>query len=132
LWYTRDIVRLDRPDRTTVHTYPRHDLLENLVAHARDPDVDLLVPLAATRPFMEVVEAVASAPDPSNISPSVLTVRGEGAETRYVVGGIENAVRRSAENLAMFSELGLSWNGHAVARPDQGAPPHGQVTHESS
>ena len=70
LAYKRDQVRLQRAGgradagrRTAVA-----DLLENLVAHVRDPAVPLLVPLPATTAFMQVVEAVRTAPDPRPIA----------------------------------------------------------------
>jgi hypothetical protein len=91
----------------TVH--PATDLLENLVAHRADPDVPLLVPLAATRPFMQVVEAVRRAPEPRAIPPSLRRTDTSGPHPRQVVPGVNDAVARSAERLALFSELALPW-----------------------
>jgi hypothetical protein len=85
------------------------DLLDNLVAHVREPGVPLLAPLTATRAFMEVVEAVRLAPEPVEVAPEYRRTDTSGAHPRQVVPGIDAAVARAAEDLALFSELGLPW-----------------------
>lgn len=90
---------------STVHAAT--DLLADLVAHVREPDRPLLVPLTATRAFMQVVEAVRRAPEPARIPPGHYTTDTSGPYPRVVVPGIETVVVRAAEELRPLSELGL-------------------------
>jgi len=80
---------------------PPEDLLANLVRHVR-AQVPLLAPLASTRAFTALVEAVRGAPEPRP-----LPAEREG--NRFVVPGIDAAVDEAAERLALFSELDLPW-----------------------
>jgi predicted dehydrogenase len=109
LWYTRDEVELRTPGGYEVSTHDRVDLLENLVAHLRD-GAELLVPLYRTGAFTDVVEAVGRAPDPRPIPVAEQHVRelGDSVVLR-AVRDIEPLVRRSAEKLALFSELSAPW-----------------------
>ncbi|MGC7094930.1 DUF6807 family protein [Amycolatopsis lurida] len=105
LTYTTDEVCLRRPgvpDEVTRHA--RTDLLENLVAHIRT-GAELLVPLQRTGAFMRVVDAVRRAAEPRPIPPVHLAGQNGGR----VLAGIERLTRRSAENLALFSELEVPW-----------------------
>jgi predicted dehydrogenase len=115
LHYKSDHVRLEAGDRVETTDHPTTDLLENLVAHARDPAVGLLVPLPATAAFMQVVEAVRVAPEPRPIGPGHLRTDTSGPHPRAVVPGIDDAVQRAAAELALFSELDLPWAAPAVA-----------------
>ncbi|SFC80924.1 Gfo/Idh/MocA family protein [Streptomyces aidingensis] len=109
LHYTLDRVTVERPGEpphTTTH--PRTVLLRNLVGHlaaartgAAAPP--LLVPLAATRPFMQVLEAVRTAPDPAPLRAEDLP--GDNGARRRVVPGVTGLVRAAAETLSLFSEL---------------------------
>jgi predicted dehydrogenase len=112
--YKSDRVRLAAGDRVETSTHGSSDLLENLVAHTRDPAVPLLVPLAATRAFMRVVEAVRLAPEPREIPPEHRRTDTSGPPPREVVPGVGAAVDRAAAELALFSELGLPWAAPAV------------------
>jgi predicted dehydrogenase len=107
--YKSDRVRLVAGDRVETTTHPTTDLLENLVAHTLDPGVGLLVPLAATRAFMRVVEAVRLAPDPREVPAGHRRTDTSGPHPRTVLPGVGAAVARAAEDLALFSELGLPW-----------------------
>jgi predicted dehydrogenase len=109
LEYRTGRVRLEVDGRAETAEYEATDLLENLVAHVREPDVPLLVPLAATRAFMQVVEAVRLAPEPREVPPEYRRTDTSGAHPRQVVPGVDAAVARSAEELALFSELDLPW-----------------------
>jgi predicted dehydrogenase len=115
LEYRTGRVRLETDGRVEVTEHAATDLLENLVAHGREPDVPLLVPLAGTRAFMQVVEAVRLAPEPLEISPPYRSIDTSGAHPRRVVPGIDAAVARAAEELALFSELDLPWAGRTGA-----------------
>jgi predicted dehydrogenase len=141
LWYTRDV--LDRqpagarglpvldesripPNRALESREHdgqafegRMDLLENLADHLASAGsgtarVPLLVPLSATRAFMQVVEAVRLAPAPRPIPASFVQVTpvelagGRNAERR-TVPGVEELITASADRLALFSELGEPW-----------------------
>jgi predicted dehydrogenase len=92
LHYTRD--RLVIADAETRH--PRTDLLENLLAHLADPAVDLLVPLAATRAFTEVAEAVRQSPPPTPVGEDRLT-------------DLTTLTHRAAAAGRLYRELGAAW-----------------------
>src|SRR3954447_19133044 len=109
LAYKTGRVRLQAGDVDQTTEHPGTDLLENLLAHVRDPAVPLLVPPRDTHSFMEVVEAVRCAPDPADIGAEHRRSEGEGSSQRAVVPGVAALVARSAEELQMFSELGAGW-----------------------
>ncbi len=111
LEYRTGRVRLESGERIETTEHATTDLLENLVTHVREPGVPLLVPLPATRSFMQVVEAVRLAPEPIEIPPEYRMTDTSGAHPRRVVPGIDEAVARSAQELALLSELGLPWAG---------------------
>ncbi|SFN91729.1 Predicted dehydrogenase [Geodermatophilus obscurus] len=114
--YKTGTVRLQAGDvdETTVH--PSTDLLENLLAHVRDPGVGLLVPPRATHSFMEVVEAVRCAPDPAEITAGHRHAEGDGDTARQVVPGIDDLVDDAAETLRLFSELAAPWARSGTTR----------------
>ncbi|MCY9783788.1 Gfo/Idh/MocA family oxidoreductase [Nocardiopsis sp. EMB25] len=114
--YTLDRVTLHRPGRAPVTTtHPRTGLLENLLAHV-DGDAPLLVPPRATHAFMHVLEAVRTAPDPVTVPDARQRVSRTPEGTRRVITGIDALVHRSAQSLALFSELDPAWS------PDVRAP----------
>jgi predicted dehydrogenase len=115
LEYRTGRVRLEADGRVETTGHAATDLLENLVAHVRAPAVPLLVPLAATRSFMRVVEAVRLAPEPVEIPPEHRRMDTSGPHPRLVVPGIDTAVARSAEELALLSELDLPWARQGAA-----------------
>lgn len=82
------------------------DLLENLLDHLADPAVRLLVPLAETRGFTEVAEAVRSSPDPVPVAQRELT-------------GLPELTRRAAGSGLLFGETGAAW---ATAKPFHWTP----------
>ncbi|MER6798641.1 Gfo/Idh/MocA family protein [Amycolatopsis mediterranei] len=91
---------------------PPRDLLANLVAHVRDGE-PLLAPLAATRAFTALVEAVRDAPEPLPLPAEWVRAVGAGPERHFVVAGVDRDVDTAAERLALFSELALPWTGAA-------------------
>jgi hypothetical protein len=115
LEYRTGRVRLEAGGRVETTEHAATDLLDNLVAHVREPGVPLLVPLTATRAFMQVVEAVRLAPEPLEVPPEYRRTDTSGAHPRQVVPGVDAAVARAAEDLALFSELDVAWAG-AVTR----------------
>jgi hypothetical protein len=118
LEYRTGRVRLESNGRVESTQHPATDLLENLVAHLREPLVPLLAPLAATRSFMHVLEAVRLAPDPRQIPDEYVRTDTSGPFPRRVVPGIDGAVTRAADELALLSELGLPWAAHAERMAD--------------
>ncbi|WP_203601907.1 Gfo/Idh/MocA family oxidoreductase [Streptomyces sp. SID9727] len=110
-WYKQDRVLVQRAGHGPLETvHGRTDLLENLVAHLTE-GIPLLVPPERTGAFMEVVEAVRTAPEPRPLPSGAwhtAPVPGTGA-TRRVVRGIDALVASGAETLALFSELGAPW-----------------------
>lgn len=125
LSYTEDLVRRTDADGTVHETrHPRTDLVRNLLAHVRDPEVELLCPLEATAPFSAVLEAIQSAPDPAPIASEHVTWLGEGEAARPVVDGIEDALLAVLENGAPFSRGAVAWadeDAIATWRPEGGA-----------
>jgi predicted dehydrogenase len=115
LEYRTGRVRLEADGRMETTEHAATDLLENLVAHVREPDVPLLVPLAATRSFMHVLEAVRLAPEPVEIPQRYRRIDTSGPHPRLVVPGIDQAVARAADELALLSELDLPWAGTGAA-----------------
>lgn len=107
--YTLDRVTLHRPGRDPVTTtHPRTPLLDNLLDHVCDGR-PLLVPPPATRAFMHVLEAVRTAPDPVAIADHVQQVHHTDQGVRRVVPGIDALIHRSAEQMALWSELDPAW-----------------------
>ncbi|MFE3456044.1 Gfo/Idh/MocA family protein [Nocardiopsis aegyptia] len=103
--YTLDRVTVHRPGKapaTTTHS--RTPLLENLVDHLRT-GAPLIVPPAATRAFMHVLEAVRTAPDPAPLSGDHQEVVRTPEGTRRIIDGIDALVHRSSQTLSLFSEL---------------------------
>lgn len=109
LAYTRDTLTGHTADGAPV-TAPagRIDLMDNLLSHLADPDVPLVSPLAASRPFMRVLEAV-RLDGPARPLPAAATSLADGG-TRTVVNDVDEYVRRCAEELLLFSELPVHWS----------------------
>ena len=114
LEYRTGRVRLETGGRVRTTEHGATDLLVNLVAHIRDPGVPLLVPLAATRAFMEVVEAVRLAPEPVEVPAEHRALDTSGPYPRWVVPGVDDAVARVADDLVPLSALGLPWTREAA------------------
>lgn len=107
LEYTTDTLTGRTADGAAVTGPPgRTVLLDNLVAHLADPAVPLLAPLASCAPFMHLLEAVRR-DGPARPLPSAVTE----IDGRPVVVGADETMRRCAEELALFSELGPSRDG---------------------
>jgi predicted dehydrogenase len=88
--------------------FERIDLLENLAAGG-----DPICPLATTRAFTGVVEAIRDAAAPAPIDPRYWQEVRTPDGTRRVVTGIDATVRRAADELKLFSELGIDWKGRS-------------------
>ncbi|MEV0234674.1 DUF6807 family protein [Nonomuraea sp. NPDC050786] len=112
LVYTQDQLKVELPDGSVTTTvYERTDLLENLIDHLRT-GADLLVPLSATEPFTQVLDAVRLAPEPSPIPERHQVVERDpesGEVTRRFLPGVAELTARSAEELALYSELDVPW-----------------------
>ncbi|CAL9354596.1 Inositol 2-dehydrogenase_D-chiro-inositol 3-dehydrogenase [Nocardiopsis dassonvillei] len=109
LEYTLDRVTVHRPGRaprSAVH--PRRHLVADLVDHLRH-GTPLLVPPAATRGFMHVLEAVRTGPDPRPIGPGHQRVWEEDGVVHRTVDGVADLVARAAESLSLFRELDVPW-----------------------
>ncbi|GAA3391730.1 Gfo/Idh/MocA family protein [Cryptosporangium minutisporangium] len=105
LYYTEDIVDVDGQRQR----YGRVDLLTDLIAHLRDPGRPLRVPLASTRGFMRVLDAVRRAPDPVAIPPGWIRESGTGPDSRRQVVDVDAAVLAAAETRRTFREQGVPW-----------------------
>jgi predicted dehydrogenase len=88
----------------------RVSLLDNLLEHrASEGAVPLIVPLARTRQFTALIEVIANAPSPSPLADAWVTSTGTAPERHTVIRGVNAAVRGAADELALFSELGIEW-----------------------
>ncbi|WP_306368234.1 Gfo/Idh/MocA family protein [Nocardiopsis sp. CC223A] len=109
LEYTLDRVTVHRPGRAPLTTtHPRRHLVADLVDHLRH-GTPLLVPPAATRGFVHVVEAVRTGPDPAPIGLEHQRVWEEDGAVHRTVHGVSDLVARAAESLSLFRELDVPW-----------------------
>jgi predicted dehydrogenase len=113
LWYTADRLRTATGERT----FERGDLLENLLDHIVDDGVPLMAPLAQTRSFMQVVEAIRHSPAPTPIDEGFQHIVGG----RRIIPGIDDVVREAAGTGVLFSELPVDW---ATGKPYRWTPGH--------
>ncbi|WP_326549727.1 Gfo/Idh/MocA family protein [Micromonospora sp. NBC_01813] len=110
LEYPTDRLRL--PAEPTLRPVPgRVGLLENLLAHRRDPvGVPLIAPLARTEPFTGLLEVVQAAVEPQLVGAEHVVATGVAGTDRVVtIKGINAMVRRAAAELSLFSELDVAW-----------------------
>ncbi|MGP3954379.1 DUF6807 family protein [Nonomuraea sp. 3N208] len=112
LVYTQDQLKIEHSDGwVTTTVYERTDLLENLVDHVRT-GADLLVPLARTETFTRVLDAVRLAPEPLPIPERHQIVErdpGSDEVTYRFLPGVADLTARSADGLALYSELDAPW-----------------------
>jgi predicted dehydrogenase len=90
----------------------RVDLLENLIAHRRDPaGTPLVAPLERTADFTAVVQALTGpdVPTPHLIGDAFVASVGSGGERVRVIGGINRLLRTAAATLELPSESGVEW-----------------------
>lgn len=104
-WYRSD--RLEINGEATRADAPT-DLLRNLVRHVEEK-IPLLAPLSRTRAFTAFVQAVRDHPGPRPIPSEWVDTADEREDRRYVVRRVEKFVESAAEELALFSELGVPW-----------------------
>jgi predicted dehydrogenase len=97
--------RLALPGDASPRTVPgRVDLLENLLAHRADGP-PLVAPLERTASFTAVLEALTGLPVPPLLDgPDV-----ESHDGVRVIRGINGVIRRVAAEVALPSELGVTW-----------------------
>ncbi|MCK2221875.1 PmoA family protein [Actinomadura sp. ATCC 31491] len=112
LVYTEDRLRVEHADGSVTTTvYERTDLLENLIDHVRT-GAELLVPLERTESFTRVLDAVRLAPEPQPIPERYQVAERDaaGEVVRRVLPGVAELTARSADELALYSELGAPWS----------------------
>jgi predicted dehydrogenase len=107
--YKRDAVRVDVEGDCRELSFDRTDLLVDLVDHLGGTTESLLVSLASTRAITEFVDTVRRAPEPAPIAPEHRLGEGSGAARRWIVNGVDAAVRQAADDLTVFSEQGVPW-----------------------
>jgi hypothetical protein len=86
----------------------RISLLDNLLDH-REHVSDLIAPLARTEPFTALIDLIASAPPPVPVADPYVITTGTAPERYTVITGVNAAIRRATDELALFSELGIDW-----------------------
>lgn len=104
--------RLQLPGEPALRPVPgRVGLLENLLAHRRDPaGVPLIAPLARTEGFTALLEVVQAAARPQLVDGGHVRQVGQpGADRVVTINGINAIVRRAAAELSLFSELDVPW-----------------------
>jgi hypothetical protein len=101
LWYTRD--------RLGERAFDRVDLLENLLDHVADPAVALLAPLARTRSFMQVVEAIRLGPAAKPVEERFQRIVGAPPARRRIIVGVDDAIAQAVQKSLLFSELPARW-----------------------
>ncbi|MEV4552836.1 DUF6807 family protein [Nonomuraea wenchangensis] len=112
LVYTQDQLKVEHADGSVTTTvYERTGLLENLIDHVRT-GAELLVPLARTEAFTQVLDAVRRAPEPLPIPErhQVAERDAAGEVVRRLLPGIAELTARSADELALYSELDAPWS----------------------
>jgi predicted dehydrogenase len=98
--------------------FSRHDLLTNLLDHRAD-QTPLLAPLAATRFFATVIDAVAG-----NGPPAVIDSRWlQDTQDGLVVVGVDDAVEAAASGGALLRETGVPWSRLDVVPETSARPP---------
>lgn len=112
--YTEDRLDITTPSGTRSRSYGRTDLLENLIT-ARSEE-DLLSPLKKTGAYMAVLEAIRTAPEPTQIDAAHVSWHGDVDDSHAVVHGIESWIQRATQGQATFAELGAPW-ARAVDHP---------------
>ena len=102
--------RLLLPGEPTARAVPgRCGLLENLLDHRADPRVPLIAPLARTAPFTAVLTALQAAPEPALLDGALVDAVGAGAQRILRVRGVNEVLRRVADEGRLPSELGVPW-----------------------
>ncbi|MEV4313618.1 Gfo/Idh/MocA family oxidoreductase [Actinocrispum sp. NPDC049592] len=104
-WYRSDWLEIND---TRIPVGPPIDLLRNLAGHVRDR-TPLVAPLSHTRAFTAFVQAVRDSAGPTRIPAQWVQSIDDGLERRYVVHGVDRLVEAAAEEMALFSELGVAW-----------------------
>lgn len=108
--YTQDVLEVtDSTGATTTQRVGRTSVLRNLIEHVQDRSVPLLAPAERTGAFMRVLEAVRTAPDPSQVPSEHVTWIGEGPDAHPVIDDVEDWCARVCSELRLFSELGAPW-----------------------
>ncbi|MGW8847431.1 Gfo/Idh/MocA family protein [Streptomyces xiamenensis] len=111
-WYKQDRVLLEREGHEPQYSdHGRTDLLENLIAHLRDPATALLVPPERTGAFMRLVEAVRTAPEPRALPDAAWHTEPAVQGPRRIIDGVDALTAAGARRLALYSELGAPWAG---------------------
>lgn len=103
-WYTEDRVRMGSEE--VVHG--RDDLFEQLLAH-RLTGAALSSSLVDSGAFMEVLEAVRTAPEPRAVPSTAVRWEGGGVSAHPVIDDVDQWVERTARAGALFSELRVPW-----------------------
>lgn len=104
-WYRSDRLEVNGE---ALRADPPTDLLRDLVQHVREK-TPLAAPLSVTRAFTAFVQAVRDHPGPKAIPPEWVDTADEDSDRRYIVRRVEKAVEAAAEEMALFSELGVPW-----------------------
>jgi predicted dehydrogenase len=115
-----DVDRLVLPGAEPA-TLPRTSLLENLLDHLADPDVELFAPLPGTAAFTAVLQAVADSPVTPVPDEHVDRVE-DGAGTHLVLRGVGEALTAAVESGKLFRELPAPWTREQglIVRSDRG------------
>ncbi len=106
--YTTDVLVVRTAAGEETEEVGRTGLFVNLLDHL-EHGAPLLADVRDTGAFMRVLEAVRTAPDPTQVPDDCFTQVGEGPDSYRVIHGVDDWCRRVATELATFSELGAPW-----------------------
>src|SRR5699024_5966396 len=106
--YTEDELRIITAEDVVQKNSGRISLLRNLVDHLGS-GVPLRCDLADTGAFMQILEAVRTAPAPQPVPADLVRTVGEGSGQYRVLREVDSWCHRVAEELATFSALGAPW-----------------------
>lgn len=106
--YTKDQLRVVTGQDSLEKNFGRISLLRNLADHLTS-GVPLRCGLADTGAFMQVLEAVRTAPAPQPVPAEHVRIVGEGQEQYRVLHEVDSWCHRVAEELSTFSALGAPW-----------------------
>ncbi len=104
-WYRSDRLEINGEE---LHADPPIELLRDLARHIKDK-TPLVAPLSQTLAFTAFVQAVRDHPGPKAIPPEWVDTAGDGPERRYIVRRVGKFVESVAENMVLFSEMGVPW-----------------------
>jgi len=108
--YTQDVVDLVEGGERARQTFTRRSLLAELLDVVSGQEGSLSCPLAWSRPFVAIVEAVHAAPV-RPIEERWIRVEGAGEDAHPIISEADAVIEEAVSTGRLFSELGVAWAG---------------------